>query len=503
MMLIAVEATIGIAVTFAVCAIARRARASLRHSMYAALFCFLLLLPFSPKVMPPVMVPVTVPAAAKVIPTTIVTTVQQAAAPVAAAVPNRSWLPIVYLAGVALMLTWLTLGVFRLRRLAANGDVWLDGTRLATDVACRNDIRRAVLVVLSDAVSVPMTFGFRRQTIILPLAAKEWDDDSLCRALRHELEHVRRDDWILQLVARTACALYWPHPLVWIALRRFCAEAERSCDDAVVRSFEPATYAQQLVTLARSLTRRTRVPALAMASPARLTERVHAILDPSQRRGPHGSLAGLTTIAIMLGTLALFGSVRLVEAAAPVDEHEMRDTMDEAIRDALGNYGESFREGVINAAEQGDIEALRGFLDTGLDVNESFTGDGTALLIAAKHGHIDAVRFLLDRGADPNVPSPGDGNPLIAASEAGQTEIVELLLDRGARIDEVVPGDENALITACAAGQLDVVRLLITRGANVNARVWADGREWRTPLKMARRSGNDEIVRVLRSAGAH
>lgn len=40
---------------------------------------------------------------------------------------------------------------------------------------------------------------------------------------------VRRDDWVLQLIALLACALWWPHPLIWIAWRRFCVEAERAC----------------------------------------------------------------------------------------------------------------------------------------------------------------------------------------------------------------------------------------------------------------------------------
>src|SRR3569832_443497 len=125
--------------------------------------------------------------------------------------------------GVLFILGTLAAGVIRLRRWAAAGEVWLDGTRLATDVACASGIRRAVLVVLAPDIAVPLTFGFRRQTIVLPAAALEWEESSLRRALRHELEHVRRDDWALQLLGRVACALYWPHPLVWVAWRRTCA----------------------------------------------------------------------------------------------------------------------------------------------------------------------------------------------------------------------------------------------------------------------------------------
>jgi beta-lactamase regulating signal transducer with metallopeptidase domain len=512
-MLLAVKATLAMLIALGAAALLRRARASLRHAVFAALFAFLLLLPFSPLLVPAMNVTVPARAAAAatqtIAPAPVLTT-PTSVQPAAPRVVPTHWLRDLYLAGVALMLASLAAGVVRLRRWTAAGEVWLDGTRLATEVACANGIRRAVLVVLSDDTDVPMTYGFRRQTIVVPADAREWDDDSLRRALRHELEHVRRDDWMLQVLGRIACAFYWPHPLVWVAWRRFCLEAERACDDAVVRAFEPTTYAQQLVTLARTLTRRMRrprVPALAMASPTRLAERVHAILDPAQRRGPHGRAASVVTVMVMATALGLFGSVRLV-AAVIDDPPRGTDEQDVDIDNDAGAASLTAAlhgDRVIKAAERGDVGAIEELLAGGFDVNTNFDGDGTMLLIAARAGHLDAVRFLLDRGADPNVPSPGDGNPLIAAAGYGRGDVVKLLLARGARIDEVVPGDENALITASAAGYAGVVQFLIERGADVNLGVQADtgdGPRWRTPLIMARRHGHDDIVQLLLAAGA-
>ena len=45
--------------------------------------------------------------------------------------------------------------------------------------------------------------------------------------------------------------IYWFHPLVWMAWRRLRLEAEKACDDAVLREAGPEAYADQLVTLAR------------------------------------------------------------------------------------------------------------------------------------------------------------------------------------------------------------------------------------------------------------
>jgi bla regulator protein blaR1 len=470
---------------------ARRTRASLRHMVLAALFAFLLLLPLAERVVPAVKIPEE--KLSRVVQASGLPSIPQpppAGRPEARTTPRVPILPI-YLTGVSLLLAWLAIGVVRLRRLAAGGEVWLEGTARMNEIASESNIRRPALVVLSDETKVPLTFGFRVSTIVLPYAAKSWDAESLGRALRHELEHVRRDDWVLQLVARAVCALYWPHPLVWAAWRRFCFEAERACDDAVVGSFAGAeAYAGQLVSLARSVRRISTVPALGMASPSKLSARVRALLDRTQRRGPHSRLA--TAFAFGVAFLFLFtvGPAQLVAAAK---EQQQR-------RSAPKNWS-WFGEAMAEAGKAGDIDRIRELVDAGVDVNTVAEGDGTALIGASKGGHLELVRFLIARGADVNLASRGDGNPLIAAAAHGHADVVELLLDEGAKIDEMVFGDENALIKAAWHGHADVVRLLIRRGANVNARYDEDG-EIRTPLRMARRGGYDEIVRILRTAGA-
>ena len=503
MMMLFAKATLAILMAFAICLAARRSRASFRHAVYASLFAALLVLPFTPRLMSEVQA--TVPAARNVMVNVTAPTVMAAAVePSADLAPQpdpASWpsLRDVYITGVILMLASLAAGIWRLRRWAQDGEVWLDGTRKATEVACESGIRRAVLVVVSHDVATPLTFGFHRQTIVLPDAARSWDEGLLRRAMRHELEHVRRNDWLLQILARVTVAVYWPHVLVWVAWRRFCVEAERTCDDAVVNAFEPATYASELVAMARLLTHRVRVPALAMASPTRLSERVHAILDPGQVRGPHGRITSILTMAAVAAVLVLAGSVRLVAAPQPV-----------ATFAESGDRDRDIDEVVIHAAEKGSIPRLRQLLDNGtFKINHAFEGDGTAMMIAAKYGHIDAVRFLLDRGADPNVASRGDGNALIIAAATGELEIARMLLDRGARVDDIVPGDETALINAADSGHGAMVRLLIDRGANVNLGVRVermDGNrtvtELRTPLRMARRGGDSGIIKMLTDAGA-
>jgi beta-lactamase regulating signal transducer with metallopeptidase domain len=109
-------------------------------------------------------------------------------------------------------------------------------------------VRRKVEVLLHEGIPGPLTCGLWRPAILLPDEACEWNEADLRRALVHELEHVRRGDWAIQLAARATCILlYWFHPLVWVAFRRLSLEAERAADDAVVRSAEHTEYIDELL----------------------------------------------------------------------------------------------------------------------------------------------------------------------------------------------------------------------------------------------------------------
>ncbi len=94
-------------------------------------------------------------------------------------------------------------------------------------------VRRDIEVLLHDDIDVPMTYGFE-PVILLPIDAWTWNETELRQVFVHELEHIKRFDWSVQVMARVACAVYWFQPLVWMTWRKLCLEAERSCDDAAV-----------------------------------------------------------------------------------------------------------------------------------------------------------------------------------------------------------------------------------------------------------------------------
>ena len=169
-----------------------------------------------------------------------------------------------------------------------------------------------------------MTWGWIRPVVLLPAEAASWTIERRRDVLLHELAHVRRRDCLTQTIARVACAIYWFHPLAWVAERRMRIERERACDDVVLLAGARASdYAGHLLEIARGLRvpRTAALAALAMARPSQLEGRLMAILDPGRnRRGPGrrmGLIALITATLLVVPLAALHLGARASATTAP------------------------------------------------------------------------------------------------------------------------------------------------------------------------------------------
>jgi bla regulator protein blaR1 len=499
--------------------LARRGRASVRHLLLALTFATLLALPCVVLLGPAVAIelPVAAGPPANAAPSTTVGSVPSAVPVNTSTAPARttffipSWSMLalgVWFCGAAALMTSLAFDLWRVGRIVRNGLPWIEPGQRVSSPAVEGVVRRAVRVLRHEDVVAPFTCGMWRPAIVLPARATAWTDGDLDRALVHELEHVRRLDWAIQLAARVACACYWFHPLVWIAWRRLCLEAERACDDAVVQQAESTDYAEQLVSMAQRMSGAKARPVLGMADRSDLASRVASLLDATRRRGRAGALAAAGAICAAVVIAGAIAPLRGVGVSLQRDVGSGGSVSAQSQNTAARSRKPPSRLDValFETAAEGDVDEITKLLDAGANVNAAISGDGSPLIGAARAGHLEAVRLLLDRGADIDMGVPGDGNALIMAAREGHAAVVSLLLERGASVDHVVPGDENALIQASGNGRLDVVKLLVSREANVNARVWAprtrDDGEWRTPMSMARRNRHAAVVGFLRSVGA-
>ena len=154
---------------------------------------------------------------------------------------------------------------------------------------------------------------------------------------------------------------------------------------------------------------------------------------------------------------------------------------------------------IHQAAQEGNIEAVKQHLAAGADVNAKSDQTGsTPLHRAALEGHKEIAELLIAQGADINAKDDGDFTPLHRAAAKGLKEIAELLISKGADVnakDKEYGGTplHTAALTAAVEmrheksgalavdGYKEIVELLIAKGADVNAK---DVRS-STPLDMA------------------
>ena len=222
----------------------------------------------------------------------------------------------VWLSGVGAVLILLAVGMARIMWLdrvtrPVEDEAWLV---LVDELSLELGLTRHIRLLQATGPAMPMTWGIRRPAILLPAEADSWTAERRRDVLLHELAHVKRHDFLIQLVARIACAVYWFHPMVWLAATRLREERERACDDHVLRAgATPSAYASHLLEIARGLraARATSLASVAMARPAQLATRLIDVLDTRRCRDT------LSARAALPAWLAAIAVVVPLAAAAP------------------------------------------------------------------------------------------------------------------------------------------------------------------------------------------
>ncbi|HJW32133.1 MAG TPA: M56 family metallopeptidase [Holophagaceae bacterium] len=172
----------------------------------------------------------------------------------------------------------------------------------------RARVRIPVRLGLSDRVDSLVVLGWLKPVVLVPAAALlALSPEALEALLAHELAHVRRGDFLANLVQTLAEALLFYHPAVWWLSRRIRQEREHCCDDAAVRACgDPALYASALLGLEELRSPSNLIPDLApAASGGHLMSRIQRILRPSSTSTPIAPMAALLPALLLAAALGL------------------------------------------------------------------------------------------------------------------------------------------------------------------------------------------------------
>jgi beta-lactamase regulating signal transducer with metallopeptidase domain len=221
---------------------------------------------------------------------------------------GQAGLPVLHIwaLGTLAVLARLLRSAHRVRAIARNAQT--PSPRL---LALLDDPR--VRLLKSSQIRVPMVWGIRSGTLLLPEVAEEWTEEELRATFIHELGHLQRLDYLSLALMNLVSALLWFHPQVWIARRQALAAGERACDDLVLRAGGRASgYASHLLHVARLMPRRDPLAALlAMSRPSQLEGRMLAILSPSTNRHPLGGKRLMISIATFIALVVPFAVLQI------------------------------------------------------------------------------------------------------------------------------------------------------------------------------------------------
>jgi bla regulator protein BlaR1 len=194
--------------------------------------------------------------------------------------------------------------------------------RLAA-LATQAGVRRPVALLESALVRVPVVVGHLRPMILLPLGTVAGLSQGYLEAiLAHELAHVARRDYLLNLLQAVAETVFFYHPAVWFISACLRTERENCCDDAATALVggNPLTLARALAALAeQSLTPRA-VPRLALSAVGPDGSLLGRIRRLVQGRGTPTFSEGFMAACVVLGGLVLLSTAVALADPRPASE---------------------------------------------------------------------------------------------------------------------------------------------------------------------------------------
>jgi beta-lactamase regulating signal transducer with metallopeptidase domain len=224
-----------------------------------------------------------------------------------AVTPLLPWVVGIWIVGVMLLtLRWVAAMAY-LRRLRRNVSLAVppDWERALLNLKRRIRVSAPIRLSISTLAQAPSVIGWLRPVILMPAAALAGlDAPALEAVLAHELAHIRRHDYLVNLLQAVVDTLLFYHPAVWWVSKQIRIERENCCDDMAAEACgDRVIYARALVDLEQS---RARYAAFALAaSGGSLLHRIQRLLragESDDRRGPSwfSAVAGLAIVAFVL-----------------------------------------------------------------------------------------------------------------------------------------------------------------------------------------------------------
>ena len=233
---------------------------------------------------------------------------------IAALTKGEQWLPYLSVAYLVLMcflcIRWV-IGYRKTQLIRSTGLSKMPAQwRIFTsDLALQLGIKRKVQVFLSETIHTPLTIGFLKPLILIPVASiNHLSAEQLEAVILHEMAHIKRYDYLLNIILSIVEISLFFNPFTQLLSKQIRKERENSCDDWVLQfQYNAASYAEALLQIARLQT----VPAafaMAAANPKHdLLGRIKRMIDPQENRFNYRrQVLAFGMVTLLLASIAWF-----------------------------------------------------------------------------------------------------------------------------------------------------------------------------------------------------
>jgi len=219
------------------------------------------------------------------------------------------WLSAFYISGVILMLVRLSLGMVQVFSFRKHG---LSQSTIALEaifISLKKKLNYGgpARLFISAKAHVPMVVGFIKPMILLPAATlAQLSPEQLETIILHELAHIRRYDYLVNILQTVVEIILFFNPFVWMISRIIRRERELCCDDLVLgHTKEPIFYASALSVLATNATKNSALTIAAAGQPHDLLNRIKRIMEMKKNPFSYSRMiAAIVVVAVFSCTIA-------------------------------------------------------------------------------------------------------------------------------------------------------------------------------------------------------
>jgi bla regulator protein blaR1 len=236
----------------------------------------------------------------------------------------HTYLVYFWLLGAFGLLIKLLLGVFYTRKILNTQTkpiepIWQS---YLNDLIYENGLKKSINLLESALINVPCVIGYIKPVILLPIGlVNQLPEKEVEAILAHELAHIIRQDWVLNIFQSIVESIFYFHPALWWISEKIRVEREHCCDDYVLNRSNQLTYAKALLhTQEFSMQTTHSSPSFAMAldgdslknlNKHKFLHRIQRILNQPQVKSPIMEKITATGILLLIVTLL---SLRLESA---------------------------------------------------------------------------------------------------------------------------------------------------------------------------------------------